>query len=145
MLSIATAAPDTSFNMNSSMIFSVVFVVLVIVVVVSASQRCDLTIQQIPQIVIHYSDSSLRHWPSNSCFSRRLRFRLYRQVRKPDPLKNAISAKRFFFFIQIVETSRSIGLNYRLQEQSNTTESKKNHLALKCPKMILPFASSILG
>ena len=39
-----TAAPDTSFNMNSSLIFSVVVVVVFIVVVVSESQRCDLTI-----------------------------------------------------------------------------------------------------
>ena len=45
MLSIVTVAPDTSFCMNSSLIFSVVVVVVVIVVVVvSASQRCDLTI-----------------------------------------------------------------------------------------------------
>ena len=46
MLSIVTVAPDTSFCMNSSLIFSVVVVVVVVivVVVVSASQRCDLTI-----------------------------------------------------------------------------------------------------
>ena len=44
MLSIVTAAPDTSFCMNSSLIFSVVVVVVIVVVVVSASQRCDLTI-----------------------------------------------------------------------------------------------------
>ena len=44
MLSIVTVAPDTSFCMNSSLIFSVVVVVVIVVVVVSASQRCDLTI-----------------------------------------------------------------------------------------------------
>ena len=38
------------------------------------------------------------------------------------------------FFIQIVETSRSIGLNYRLQEQSNTTESKKKSFGIKMSK-----------
>ena len=43
MLSV-TVAPDTSFCMNSSLIFSVVVVVVIVVVVVSASQRCDLTI-----------------------------------------------------------------------------------------------------
>ena len=139
MLSIATAAPDTSFNMNSSSIFSVVVVVVVVVVALLLVQVNGVILQfkKIPQIVIH------NFRLINTCFYRRLRFRLYRQVRKPVPPKNAISAKSFF--IQIVETSRSIGLNYRLQEQSNTTESKKNHLALKCPKMILPFASSILG
>ena len=81
-----------------------------------------LQFKKIPQIVIH------NFRLINACFYRRLRFRLYRQVRKPVPPKNAISAKSFF--IQIVETSRSIGLNYRLQEQSNTTECNKNHLAL---------------
>ena len=44
MLSTVTVAPDTSFCMNSSLIFSVVVVVVIVVVVVSASQRCDLTI-----------------------------------------------------------------------------------------------------
>ena len=99
MLSIATAAPDTSFNMNSSSIFSVVVVVALLLVQVNG---VILQFKKIPQIVIH------NFRLINTCFYRRLRFRLYRQVCKPVPLNNAISAKRFFF--QIVETSHSIGL-----------------------------------
>ena len=104
MLSIATAAPDTSFNMNSSSIFSVVVVVVVVVVALLLVQVNGVILQfkKIPQIVIH------NFRLINTCFYRRLRFRLYRQVCKPVPLNNAISAKRFFF--QIVETSHSIGL-----------------------------------
>ena len=106
MLSIVTAAPDTSFDMNSSLIFSVVVVVVVVVVIVIVAllllqvNGVILQFKKIPQIVIH------NFRLINTCFHRRLRFRLYRQVRKPVPLKNAISAKRFFFC-----SSHSIGLN----------------------------------
>ena len=104
MLSIATAAPDTSFNMNSSSIFSVVVVVVVVIVALLLVQVNGVILQfkKIPQIVIH------NFRLINTCFYRRLRLRIYRQVWKPVPLNNAISAKRFFF--QIVETSHSTGL-----------------------------------
>ena len=39
MLSIVTVAPDTSFCMNSSLIFSVVVVVVVVIVVVVVSAK----------------------------------------------------------------------------------------------------------
>ena len=95
MLSIATATPDTSFNMNSSSIFSVVVVVVVVVVIVALLlvqvNGVILQFKKIPQIVIH------NFRLINTCFYRRLRLRIYRQVWKPVPLNNAISAKRFFF------------------------------------------------
>ena len=55
MLSIATAAPDTSFNMNSSSIFSVVVVVVVVIVALLLVQVNGVILQfkKIPQIVIH--------------------------------------------------------------------------------------------
>ena len=128
MLSIVTAAPDTSFDMNSSLIFSVVVVVVVVIVIVALLllqvNGVILQFKKIPQIVIH------NFRLINTCFHRRLRFRLYRQVRKPVPLKNAISAKRFFFVQVILLVLIGTIEYYRVQEKSFGIKMSKDDIAI---------------
>ena len=83
-----------------------------------------LQFKEIPQIVIH------NFRLINTCFYRSLRFRLYRQVRKPVPLKNAISAKRFFFVQVILLVLIGTIEYYRVQEKSFGIKMSKDDIAI---------------